>query len=72
MLKSCIISSSFWIWLMMHPVEEVSPQLQPIQVSTGPGLLAAGTLFSLTLPLYFEKKGGRERKKEKQPPGYVV
>lgn len=78
MLNSCIISSSFWIWLMMHPVEEVSPQLQSIQVSTGPGLLAAGTLFSLTraYPLYFEKKKKTRRRgkkdKEKQPVGRVV
>lgn len=54
---------------MMHPVEEVSPQLQPIQVSTGPGLLAAGTLFSLTLPLYFEKKGGEREKERKAATG---
>lgn len=40
MLSSFIISSSFWIWLMMHCVEEVSPQLQPIQVLTGLRLLA--------------------------------
>ncbi len=56
---------------MMHPVEEVSPPLQPIQVSTGPGLLAAGTLCSLTLPLYFErkkKKREKEKRKEKMQP----
>lgn len=51
---------------MMHRVEEMSPQLQPyIQVSTGPGLLAAGTLFSLTLLLYFERKRKKERRKER-------
>ncbi len=51
---------------MMHPVEEVSPQLQPIQVSTGPGLLAAGTLCSLTLPLYFERKKKKKKKRKKE------
>lgn len=61
---------------MMHRVEEVSLQLLPIQVSTGPGLLAAGTLLSLTLPLYFEMKKKQKKKKgkkeRKQPLGRVV
>lgn len=43
----------------MHSVEEVFPHLQPIQVSTGPGLLRAFTF--LILPLYFVLK--KEQKK---------
>lgn len=64
LLNSGITSSSFWIWLMMHWVEEVSSHLQPIQVSTGPGLLAVGTLFSLTLtPCTLKVRKKRKKRK---------